>query len=194
MRSANCLLIHGSPAYNRRERVVSVIAGVLRNTVDQAGAAGIALLGSDSAEFDFVWACCTTSVGAPRVAREPKPGFLAARAINKTALLLSRTWPSEPLLPIGDLYATQVQELASSYELPEDARALVAGAGGVQTADRVLQRWLDDRVPAEIALLDLPEVARGPFLEAVRRGRFWRERPGLVPKLSARTIGIDLFA
>lgn len=188
------MLVNAPPAHNRRERIVGLIAGVLRNAVEQAQADGIALVGAAGAEYDFAWACCSTAVGAPRLSRDPQPGLLTARALNKTALLLTAGRPHEVLLPVGDLYATQLRQLTGECFLPEDAQALVQAAGGLDSADRVLQRWLDERHPPEIALLELPETARGPFLEAVRRGRFWRERCGLVPKLSARTIGIDLFA
>jgi hypothetical protein len=67
-------------------------------------------------------------------------------------------------------------------------------ASGIYPVDEALLRMFEGWRPAQEAVSGLPEPCRGPFLEAVRRGRFWRERAGLIPKLSTRTIGIDLFA
>lgn len=172
---------------SRRQRVVLVISGVLRNTLEQTGAARIDLVDDGSPEVALARECCAPLPQADGVRLE-------ARAFNKTALLLTRGWPSEFLLPIGDLWATQVQQLTGGWSAPPDARALIEAAGGIEAVDRALQRWLERREDPQIALADLPESARGPFLEAVRAGRAWRERAGLVPKLTTRTIGIDLFA
>lgn len=173
---------------DRRERVMAVIAGVLHQALDHSGATGIRLDGT-SPQSDFCRECCRRAG-----AEAPGTDALLAHAANKTALLLSRDRPRADLLPLGDLYAGQVAELAGGYDLPADAAALVEAAGGLERAEHALQRWLEQRQPPEIALAELPEPVRGPFLEAVRGGRFWREHCGLVPKLSARTIGIDLFA
>ena len=82
---------------------------------------------------------------------------------------------------------------AGGYNLPEEVQALARAAGGIDALDRALQLRFEARLPADQVAEQLPEPARGPFLEAVQAGRFWRERAGLIPKLGARTIGIDLL-
>jgi hypothetical protein len=119
---------------------------------------------------------------------------LTAHPANKTALLLGADWPVEPLLPLGDLYATQIAALTGGWSGPPDVERLVRLAGGIEATDRALGSWFEKWQAPDSALGHLPAECRGPFLEAVRRGRFWRERAGLIPKLSVRTIGIDLFA
>jgi hypothetical protein len=143
-----------------------------------------------------------------RIVAQERNG-LTAHPANKTALLLGRSIPPEPLLPLGDLYATDIEQLTGSWSGPpelheladlirrEERAGIVADilpASGIYQVDSTLRAMFERWVPAEEAVADLPAACRGPFLEAVQRGRFWRERAGLIPKLTTRTIGIDLFA
>jgi hypothetical protein len=113
---------------------------------------------------------------------------------NKTALLLDPVFPPEPLLPLGDLYAMHVEALAGGWTGGEELRNLAERAGGVAVVDAALDEIVERRQPPERALAHLPEAVRRDILQRWHAGRFWRRRPGLVPKLSGRTLGIDLFA
>ena len=196
------------------ERARSIVGGVLEEALRTTGRKAVVVLADGSPEARLLTEWCQATVGKARTllaAAEPEDqdveslryrarliarehNALTAHAANKTALLLGRDWPAEALLPLGDLYATQVAALARDWSLPPDAKRLVELAGGIEAVDRALETWFERWQPPEVALSALPAECRGPFLEAVRSGRFWRERAGLIPKLSARTIGIDLFA
>ncbi|HET9984786.1 MAG TPA: hypothetical protein VFQ38_14410 [Longimicrobiales bacterium] len=123
-----------------------------------------------------------------------EPALLAHPA-NKTVLLLAGLdMPPEPILPLGDLYATEVQALAGGWSGPAPVRALADIAGGIGMLDGALRAFFDERRPLAEALSLLPEDARGQVVAALEAGRFGRRRVGLVPKLGARTLGVDLFA
>lgn len=120
--------------------------------------------------------------------------LLTAGTANKTALVLSVEPSNESLLPLGDLWASQVSDLAGGWSAPPEVRALAEEAGGIEALDRTLARWVDARVPLERALDELRPSARAGLAEMIERARFARRRSGLVPKLGGRTAGIDLFA
>ncbi|MGH7470878.1 MAG: hypothetical protein ACRENP_23265 [Longimicrobiales bacterium] len=192
----------------------SIVGGVLREALRMTDRAGIVILDDGSPEAVLLSAWCAQEIGArrtwragPNGAQDTEEGLrhrarvlarerraLTANAANKTALLLAAEPPCEPLLPLGDLYATQVVALAGGWSAPPEVRHLVDQAGGIEATDGALHAWFEEWRNAHQALKLLPASCRGPFLEAVSRGRFWRERAGLIPKLSGRTIGIDLFA
>jgi len=120
-------------------------------------------------------------------------GALVAHPANKTALLLASRLPPEPLLPLGDLYASQVAALTGAWTGPPELVRLVERAGGVAALDAALDAWLDERRPFDAVVAALgPDVA-AELRRAFDAGRFWRRRVGLVPKLGWRTLGIDLF-
>ncbi len=121
-------------------------------------------------------------------------GALLANPINKTALVLSAAGPPEPLLPLGDLWATDVRELAGGYSLPTTIRALAENVGGIDALDGALRACIDERRALEEALAPLADPARARVQGALVAARFARRRVGLVPKLGPRTPGIDLFA
>ena len=118
-------------------------------------------------------------------------GALPAHPANKTALLLGGDLPPEPLLPLGDLWASEVDALAGNWSAPEPVRRLAEAAGSVEALDAVLRRWSEERDLT--ALDDLPLR----IVEDVRRrlaaGRASRIFPRIVPKLGYRTLGVDLF-
>lgn len=106
---------------------------------------------------------------------------LKVSAATKTDLLLGTFEPAD-LYPLGDLYATQVAELTTqktSASSPQDA---------------ALQRLFDERLGWDQATAHLTAEARALLKERLEAARFRRTRIGLVPKLGARTLGIDLFA
>lgn len=120
-------------------------------------------------------------------------GALLVHPANKTALLLG-AMPPEPLLPLGDLYASEVADLAGGWSAPEPIPALAEAAGGIERLDAALRALVDHRYDESTAFRDLPDGLGRAVSERLEAGRFARRRVGLVPKLGARTLGIDLFA
>lgn len=129
--------------------------------------------------------------GAWRCAREH--AALIVHPASKTALLLGGPPPHADLLPFGDVYASQLERLAGSCGVPEDVAQLARDAGGIEAVDAALARLVDSRMPAAAALAPLDAAVAGELLRMYERGRYFRLRPRLIPKLSARTLGIDLF-
>ena len=116
---------------------------------------------------------------------------VVANPANKTALLLGGDLPPEPLLPLGDLYAAQVEALAGRWSAPEEVRQLAVHAGGVEALDAALERYFEGRDPA--ALDALRPTAATDVARALARGRASRLWPRIVPKLGTRTLCVDLF-
>jgi NAD+ synthase len=127
---------------------------------------------------------------------------------NKSELLLGYGTlhgdMAHALNPLGDLYKTQVYQLARHLRLPE---ALVSKrpsadlfAGQLDEddlgftyaqADRILYHLVDLREPREkLEHLGLAPSVVDAVLERVRRNQFKR-RPPLIAKLSSRTVEID---
>jgi hypothetical protein len=119
------------------------------------------------------------------------PDAVAASATSKTALLLGGELPPEPLLPLGDLFASEVRSLAGGWSAPAGVRALAEEAGGIERLDAALRARLDGRDPDGLLLLPAPLRARVEALLA--RGRAARAHPRIVPKLGVRTLCVDLF-
>lgn len=118
---------------------------------------------------------------------------LAADPVNKTVAVLFPELLAEPLLPLADLYATQVRALGSDWSAPAVARAFIERAGGVEAVDAFLVRHLEERRPMNEALTPIPGApARHELAERFRAGWWWRRRVGVVPKLGTRTLGLDL--
>jgi hypothetical protein len=187
----------------RADRIARIVSGVIRAALRESGRCGIVIVADGSPETGLLCDWCRVHL-AERVWGAPDTGelrrlveernALAANPVNKTTLLLGAAGSPEPLLPLGDLYATQISDLAGGWSAPPEVQQLIATSGGIELVDQTLQAWFEGWTAPETAVQQLPAEARGPFLEAVRAGRFWRERAGLVPKLSARTIGVDLIA
>jgi len=127
---------------------------------------------------------------------------------NKTELLLGYGTLfgdlASAINPIGDLYKTQVRQLAEHLGVPERIRAKPPSADlwpgqededelGATYAelDRLLVRLVDERVPPD-RLLDEgfdAELVRS-IVKRIRRNQYKRRIP-LIAKVSARTIGPD---
>jgi hypothetical protein len=118
-------------------------------------------------------------------------GALAAHPANKTALLLGGELPPEPLLPLGDLWATDVLALAGGWSASPEVAALAKAAGGIEALDGALRRRIDGRDPA--ALDALPPAAADEARRRLAAGRASRRTPRIVPKLAGRTLCIDLM-
>ena len=128
---------------------------------------------------------------ARRLLARLTPDALPAHPANKTALLLSGPLPPEPLLPLGDLWASEVAALAGGWSAPELVTGIAQAAGGIEALDAALRRWIDARDPAGLDALPAPAA------DAVRRafaaGRASRLASHVVPKLGWRTLGLDLL-
>jgi hypothetical protein len=116
---------------------------------------------------------------------------LAAHPGNKTALLLSATLPPEPLLPLGDLWASEAAELAGGWSAPAPVARIAEAAGGIEALDDALRAYVDRRDPR--GLDALPAGAAEAVRRVLAAGRAARMHPAVVPKLGARTLGVDLF-
>ena len=116
---------------------------------------------------------------------------LSVSAANKTELLLGQAEPAA-LIPLGDLYASEVAEYAGSYQLGPAGRSLAEAAGGLDRLDAALRKLLDERRAPHAAFQHIPAL-REPVLRRLQETRFQRTQLGIVPKLGARTSGIDLF-
>lgn len=118
-------------------------------------------------------------------------GAVAAHPASKTALLLGGELPPEPLLPLGDLWATEVAALAGGWSAPEPVLRLAREAGGIDALDAALRELIDRR--RADGLDALPFRAREEVRHALAAGQASRLSPRIVPKLGSRTLGVDLF-
>jgi hypothetical protein len=117
---------------------------------------------------------------------------LPAHPASKTELMMGGALPPEPLLPLGDLWATDVLALGAAWSGSAELRSIADDAGGIETLDAALRRLVDRR---ESIGWDqgLPPTVRDRVRLAIRGGAAWRRDPFLVPKLGSRTLGTDLF-
>jgi len=117
-------------------------------------------------------------------------GLLHLGAANKSCLLLSGALPTQPVLPLGDVYASEVRSLAGSCTLPPCLRD--ASPGTLQDVDRALRAYLEEGFGQDEAFDGLAEPLRREVLAGLTRARkAWHPLP-LVPKLSRATLGLDL--
>jgi NAD+ synthase len=129
---------------------------------------------------------------------------------NKTEILLGYTTlygdSASALNPIGDLYKTQVRQLARAMGVPEPIlqKAPSADLWSGQTdegelgftyadVDQLLYLLVDQRYsPEDLVEAGFPEAFVRTVIERVRRNQFKRVLP-LVAKLSNRTVGYDFL-
>lgn len=119
-------------------------------------------------------------------------GALVAHPANRTALLLGGRLPWADLFPLGDVPAGRIEALAGRWSGPPALETL-AGRVGLAAIDAALERMLDARMAPAAALAALGDDVARQVLAMYERGRYYRLRPRVVPKLGARTLGIDLF-
>jgi hypothetical protein len=191
-------------------RVERVVRGVCAAAVAETGASGIIVLEDWTPEGELVYEWLVRELGESRVWRAASlasnvqglsPGeaqelgarraaaaddALLAHPANRTALLLGGRLPAADLFPLGDAWASQVEELAGRWSAEPAVEALAGAFGGVAAMDDALRRAVEGGEPG-----DTPQAAE--LARLYGRGRWWRLRGRVVPKLGARTIGIDLF-
>ncbi|HYH79926.1 MAG TPA: hypothetical protein VEX86_09010 [Longimicrobium sp.] len=209
--------------HTREARIAAVIGAVARQALADRGARRVALLDDGGPEAAFAARVLAQALGpegvvriaatdaevesvlhlAPEVSAEALghelrrlrarllPDALPAHPANKTALLLDAGLPPEPLLPLGDLWASEAAELAGGWSAPEPVRRIAGDAGGIDALDDALRAYVDRRDPR--GLDALPAAAADAVRRALAAGRAARMHPRVVPKVGARTLGVDLF-
>jgi len=192
---------------SRASNLERIVTGVVRQAIIDADAAGVALRDDGSPEAILLVGWFDRAFGASfhRVGDGPdtwarirhaavEQGLLTASPINKTVLLLEPRPVPETLIPLGDLYASDVRAVAGGWQGTPIVHRMEALCGGIDVLDAALRARFEERHSLPDTLAKLPEPARAAFAEALERARFARGRAGLVPKLGTRTAGIDLFA
>jgi hypothetical protein len=117
-------------------------------------------------------------------------GLLHMGTANKSSLLLSDTFPTQPAFPLGDLYASEIRVMAGSCTLPPCLRG--ASDETVRAVDLALRAYLEEGFDQNEAFGGLEESMRQDLLESLAGARkAWNPRP-LIPKLSKATLGLDL--
>lgn len=137
-----------------------------------------------------------------------REGYLVMGTSNKTELLLGYgTWYGDmasSLNPLGDLYKTQVWQLARHVGLPDRVVSKTPSADlwrgqtdegdlGITyaAADAILSMLVDERFTVEeVAEAGHPPETVQMVLHMVEHSQFKRRLP-IIAKLSQRTVGID---
>ncbi|CAN5836801.1 hypothetical protein BH23GEM9_BH23GEM9_03000 [soil metagenome] len=198
----------------RAGRVAGVIRAVCAAAVRDSGAAGIVVLEDWTPEGELLYEWLVQELGEAQVWRAaslaknvhednggglvpwrvpPADAPLVAHPASKTTLLLSGRLPLADLLPLGDLWASQLGILAGRWSAPPDLEAAIGEMGGIDIVDEALARLVEARYDPSSAVQRLAPAAAERLLSLYERGRYARLRPRLVPKLTTRTLGIDLF-
>lgn len=164
-------------------RAAFVIGGVVRQALEDARRNALALVDPPSAASQLIERWCG-------IGFTDADSALTVSAASKTELLLATDTPSADLYPLGDLYARDLAGFGVRT-LATDLQELAQLAGGVEKLDGALHKLLDERRVADAAFADLPHI-RDAVMTRLQKTRFRRAHLGIVPKLGARTIGIDL--
>src|SRR5688572_20779717 len=120
----------------RKARIERVIVGVLRQAFADAAVREFTITEPGPAGRYVANLC--------RAAGARAGAGLTVCAASKTALLLGIDGTAD-LLPLGDLYHSQLVELIGATDLAPELAELAKAAGGAETLDRVLQRHFDER-------------------------------------------------
>jgi hypothetical protein len=164
-------------------RAAFVVRGVVRQALADAGADALTLRGPPSAASTLIERWC----GVPFA---DAGGALTVSSACKTELLLAPDPLSADLYPLGDLYARDLLAFGVGIDVAE-VQDLAEAAGGIEQLDGALHKLLDERRAVDAAFADLPHI-RDAVMTRLQKTRLGRARLGIVPKLGARTIGIDL--
>jgi NAD+ synthase len=138
------------------------------------------------------------------------PDGLVLGTSNKTELLLGYGTQFGDLAcalnPVGDLYKTQLRELAAHLGVPTGVRSKAPSADlwedqtdegelgfTYEQADILLYHLVDRRVrPAELVAAGFDAALLAKIRERIRRNHFKRVMP-LIAKVSLRTVGHDFL-
>lgn len=199
------------------DTIRSIVGDVVAAAVDAAGASGVIVLRDWTPEGELTYEWLVHALGEARVwrgaslasnvhagnrddaqllgawAHSRDHGSLIADPSSKTALLLGGPLPRADIFPLGDLYASQVGVLAGGWNVPEELRGTLDRAGGVEALDAALRRLIEGRAGGRVAFAGFDDETAEAVMRLYWRGRSHRLRRWLVPKLSARTLGVDLF-
>jgi hypothetical protein len=113
-----------------------------------------------------------------------------AGAETKTLLVLGHHPTGAAILPLGDLWASEVQELAGGCTVPAPFPSQTPTE--LMAADAALRACLEEGARESAALAGLPVRIRDAIAGALEEGRASWHPPVLVPKLGRATLGIDL--
>ncbi|GMR12765.1 MAG: hypothetical protein BMS9Abin29_0958 [Gemmatimonadota bacterium] len=119
-----------------------------------------------------------------------REGLISISAANKTELIWAERLPPEPLLPLGDLYASQIHALAGACTAPPPLTDLEPER--LRVVDEAIAQVVDDGVHPDVAFAKLPAGLRDAAHAAMRRSAWKGPLPPIVPKLGRRTLGVDL--
>lgn len=117
-------------------------------------------------------------------------GLIPVSAANKTELIWAERLPPEPLLPLGDLYASQIHALAGDCTVPPPLADIEPHQ--LRAVDEAMARVVDDGIRPDVAFAELSPELRDAVISAMRRSAWKGTLPPVVPKLGRRTLGVDL--
>lgn len=163
-----------------------MVRGVLRQALREARVTHARFVGSERRQQELVRRWCDVAVADNDTQRS-----ILVSAAHKTELLLGCVARAD-VYPLGDLYATDLQDFCGAFEVGERVQRLAEAAGGMKALDQGLRAWLEERRDAPDAFAHIPQV-RDDVFRLLEQSRFQRMHLGIVPKIGARTIGIDLF-
>ncbi|UCE21191.1 MAG: NAD+ synthase [Candidatus Aminicenantes bacterium] len=129
---------------------------------------------------------------------------------NKTELLLGYGTIHGDMAcainPLGDLYKTQIRQLAHYLGVPEKITKKTPSAGlwkgqtdekeiglTYEEIDKILFQWVDKRIPKkEIIAQGSEKEAVEKIIRMIKNSEFKRKLPP-IPKISSRTVGHDFL-
>jgi hypothetical protein len=166
------------------QRIGFIIRGVVQQAMRDSGRSTLRLIGEETPEAQLIERWC-----GQRFSRDA--ASLTVSSFSKTSLLLAGVDQPVDLSPLGDLYASDITHFCRC-RLSGSAAEFANAAGGAEILDDCLRKLLDERRDADAAFAAAPQI-REPLLRRLEQTRFRRARAGIIPKIGARTIGIDLF-
>jgi hypothetical protein len=159
---------------SRAQRIERIVMGVLAKALRDACQTAVRI--EETGPYaDLLISWCTRGLAVADTG-------LPVSSLSKSALLLGET-AQAGVFPFGDLYLSQLDELIGR-DTPAQQQAV----------DHALVKFFDERRSWTEASAHLPESERAKLWDSIERGRFRRRQGRLIPKLGARTLGIDLYA
>ena len=166
-------------------RVAFIIRGVVQRALRDAGLEQVVVAGG-AAETELFRRWCDVAI-----ADHSSNATLLLNTATKTELLLGHVETAH-VYPFGDLFASELAEFGGASKLSTEVADIAQRAGGMEALDQALRRLLDERRDPPEAFVHVPHL-RDEVLQRLERTRFHRMQIGVVPKIGARTLGIDLY-